>query len=137
MGVSYGGSMGGYGPDASTGMGGLLSFMDSWPTWASTLTMILGVLFLGWLAGKMIGRIYASIKYPDPNKPQILSAKQKMIFIAMLVVVVGMVYFALKPEDMSADMLPGEDSSMSQSGGSTSGRRGSGNKIMGGAVMIG
>ena len=89
-------------------MGGVLSFMDSWPAWAVTLATLLIIVVCGWVIGKIVGTVYATIKFPDPNKTQIFSPKQKVVFLSVIALVVGMIYFALQPEKPIDDML-GDD----------------------------
>ncbi len=93
--------------DSGHGFTGILSFMNSWPDWAVTLMTIAAIIIGGYILGKIIGSIYASIKYPDPDKPQIFTSKQKIGFLCIAVLVSGLIYFALKPpvEELPEDMM--------------------------------
>ena len=82
MGVSFGMGMG---PDMGMGNGMmmekenfLMSFIHSLPMWAQGLLLAVTVIALAWAAGIIIGKLYASVKYPDPEKPALINPLLKI-----------------------------------------------------------
>jgi hypothetical protein len=122
MGMSAGGMVmgGGYDMGGSGGVTGI-GFIDSaldWvlnqPSWLSALIFTTVTVLVAFIAGKIIGRIYISIRYPNPDKPQYLSPKQKLIVLAAgAVILVSLMGAFMKeeaselPVDGSMDMDPG------------------------------
>lgn len=62
--------------------------------WIS-IAWIAGGLFGSLAIGLIIGRIVASLKYPNPDKPQIFTTRQALIVLAAVVVAVGLIIFAV------------------------------------------
>jgi len=103
-GVSDGGSA------AGESTGGILSFMSTLPPWLSAIITIAALILLAWIAGIIVGKIYAGIRYPDPGKPSIFSAKQKVLFLGVAVAVIFLLFTTLsKSNDPSGGMLPSDE----------------------------
>ena len=82
MGVSIGMGMG-PGMGMGSGMmmeeeGFFMSFIHSLPMWAQGLLLAVTVIILAWIAGIIIGKLYASVKYPDPEKPALINPLLKI-----------------------------------------------------------
>lgn len=134
MRISRGYAGGGMSGGTGTGEGaeGIFSFMSTLPPWLSTIITIGALILLAWVVGVIVGKLYASIKYPDPNKPSVFSAKQKVIFLGVAVAVVVLLYTTLtKTEDPSGGMLP-SDGGPAIGGDSIGG----GGPIKGGGMVI-
>lgn len=115
----YGGGGGAGGMD---GMGGMdeagitgIGFIDSainWvlalPGWLSALVIAAVILCTAAVCGWIIGRIYISIRYPNPEKPQYLSPLQKIIVIVVAVAVVSMLMNSLLETNEPDMMVDGD-----------------------------
>lgn len=101
--VMGGGGMGGMGgmDGMSDGTGGnfITNYLDTLPPWASALVYTLAILLAAWIAGIILGKIYASIRFPDPEKHSVLSPKMKAIFLALIVVVSFILYRSIAKQD--------------------------------------
>ena len=85
IGGMNGGSMGsdGMGDPSMMGMGEtgegiLMTFFHSLPSWAQGLLTAAAVIALAWIAGIILGKLYASVKYPDPEKPALINPLLKI-----------------------------------------------------------
>jgi len=75
----------------------------------TVLKYILITLVGGVALGAIGGFIYAGIKYPNPNKKALFTAKQKIIFMVIGVISVALIVFAFakKPKDNGDMMVDG------------------------------
>lgn len=105
----YIGGVPGGGAAAGEGGEGILSFMSTLPPWLSAIITIAALILLAWIAGVIVGKIYAGIKYPDPGKPSIFSAKQKVLFLGVAVAVIFLLFTTLSKTNDPQDMLPSDD----------------------------
>lgn len=54
------------------------------PFWAQTLISIAAVIIAAAIAGMIVGKLYAMVKYPDPESNSPVSPKIKVAFICLL-----------------------------------------------------
>ena len=107
--VSYGGYDGMSGTGVEGGMlDGIKSVLATFPTWLSTLIIAVVILGLAALVGMIIGKIVGNILYPDPEKQSILSRRQKLVCLGMLVAAFAVAIFALvyEPQPQMGEELP-------------------------------
>ena len=102
---SMGGSMGG-GMDPS-GMGGdqgniISQLVAKLPAPAQVLVQILLVVAAAAIVGCIIGKLYAMVRYPDPEKQQIISPKLKVLFICILAACCVWLYTTMTREEPPA-----------------------------------
>ena len=95
------------------GSGGLIDSLKAklsfLPEPAAILVIAAGVILLAMLVGFIGGKIVGSILYPDPDKPSILSKKQKFAVLGGVVAAIAVTLFALTytpPVDAGEDALP-------------------------------
>ena len=93
---------------ASDMMGDMSGMGDTGTPVSTILKYIAFTLLGGIVLGIIGGKIYASFKYPDPNKRSVLSNKMKLILSGVMVVAIGLIVFALtfKPAPKVDDSLP-------------------------------
>ena len=96
-------AMGGYGDmgmmGGSTAGTGLIDSLKTklsfLPEWAAVLVIavmvILAAMLVGWIGGKIVG----SILYPEPDKPSLLSKKQKFMVLGGAIAAIALTIFAL------------------------------------------
>ena len=86
IGMGMGGAGGGMDPSAmGQDQGNIISqLLAKLPEPAQVLVQILLVVAAAAIVGFIIGKLYAMIKYPDPEKQQIISPKLKVLFICVL-----------------------------------------------------
>lgn len=110
--VMGGGGMGGIDPSAGeTGSNFITNYLATLPPWASALVYTLVILAAAWIAGIFLGRIYASIRYPDPEKHSVLPPKVKAVFLALMVIVSIILYQTIsKTDEPNADSIGGDSS---------------------------
>lgn len=107
---SMGGSMGG-GMDPS-GMGGdqgniISQLVAKLPAPAQVLVQILLVVAAAAIVGCIIGKLYAMVRYPDPEKQQIISPKLKVLFICILAACCVWLYTIMTHEETPPLADPG------------------------------
>ncbi len=104
--VMGGGGMGGTGgmDGMSDGAGGnfITNYLETLPPWASALVYTLAILLAAWIVGIILGKAYASIRFPDPEKHSVLSPKMKAVFLALIVVVSLVLYRSIAKQDEPA-----------------------------------
>ena len=95
------------------GSGGLIDSLKAklsfLPEPVAILAIAAGVILLAMLVGFIGGKIIGSILYPDPDKPGILSKKQKFAVLGGVVAAIAVTLFALTytpPVDTGDDALP-------------------------------
>ena len=95
------------------GSGGLIDSLKAklsfLPEPVAILAIAAGVILLAMLVGFIGGKIIGSILYPDPDKPSILSKKQKFAVLGGVVAAIAVTLFALTytpPVDTGDDALP-------------------------------
>ena len=95
------------------GSGGLIDSLKAklsfLPEPVAILVIAAGVILLAMLVGFIGGKIIGSILYPDPDKPSILSKKQKFAVLGGVVAAIAVSLFALTytpPVDTGDDALP-------------------------------
>lgn len=110
---------GGYGGDVVSEQepGAVSQLLAGLPAWASALLVTVGVLIAAAVVGMIIGKMYASIRYPDPEKQGILSPKIKVLFLCILAACAFWLYSALTKQDDEVLPVGGESSSYAQEGG--------------------
>lgn len=86
VGVRMGGGVSGGMDGAGMGeQGNIISqLLAKLPEPAQVLVQILLVVAAAAIVGFIIGKLYAMIKYPDPEKQHIISPKLKVLFICIL-----------------------------------------------------
>lgn len=95
------------------GSGGLIDSLKAklsfLPEPVAILVIAAGVILLAMLVGFIGGKIIGSILYPDPDKPSILSKKQKFAVLGGVVAAIAVTLFALTYTplvDTGDDALP-------------------------------
>ncbi len=86
--------------------GFIMSFFHKLPIWGQGILAAGLVIALAWIAGIIIGRLYASVKYPDPEKPALINPILKIGLSAAVVVCGFWIFFSFtKPSapDMPVD----------------------------------
>lgn len=81
------------------------------PLPAQVLLQILIIVAAAAVVGIIIGKMYASIKYPDLEKQHIIPPKIKVAFICVLAICCALLYGAMTREDMPLNG-PGKDEQM-------------------------
>ncbi|MFV0496828.1 MAG: hypothetical protein ACK5L0_01475 [Candidatus Fimivivens sp.] len=90
--------------------GALAQFMDKLPEPVQVLLQIFLVVLIAAVIGLVIGKMYASIKYPDPEKHHIISPKLKVLFICILAACCFWLYTAMTREETTElEPNPGEE----------------------------
>ncbi|MEG1773868.1 MAG: hypothetical protein RR320_03325 [Oscillospiraceae bacterium] len=137
------GMMGSAGMDGMDGAGGmngmeqtgkLQQLFEGLPTWASALVITLAVLAVAAALGWVFGKLYASIRYPDPEKHSVLSAPVKVIFLVVLAVCTVWLYFTMFKNDPDTLSVDGSSSMIEGEGGG--GNAGGGGAIGGGGMIM-
>ncbi len=115
--MGYGIAMGGDGMDgAAMGeKGNMLSqLVDKLPAPVQVLLHILLVVAVAAVVGMIVGKMYASIKYPDPEKHHIISPKLKVLFICILAACCVWLYTTMTREEPPATDPGTEEGQMSE-----------------------
>lgn len=127
----YGGGM-----DMGMGMGEeagkLQQLIDKLPPWASALLTTLAVLAAGAVIGVLLGRLYASVRYPDPEKQTAIHPLVRVIFLCVLTLCAVTLYRTLTQSE--AEIPHGEESSVGAEGDMDMASNGGGG-TRGGVVM--
>jgi|GEM_PF-6450136 len=85
----------------------LLQMIEELPFWAQSLISIAAVVVLAAIAGMIIGKLYAMVKYPDPEKHSAVSPKIKVAFIVLLALCCWWLYSTMMEENKPKDELAG------------------------------
>ena len=110
-GMVGGGGMSGDMGGGMTGVGWIDSAIDwilALPPWMSATLITAIVLLAAALCGWIIAKIYLSIRFPNPEKPQYLSPIQKVVVLVIGVVIVTMLMNSLLDTGESDMMVNGE-----------------------------
>mgnify|MGYP006970864643 CR=1 FL=1 len=62
----------------------LVQFYLSLPLWGQALVRTFGVILAAAVLGMLVGKFYASVRYPDPEKTGALSPKVRAVFLVVL-----------------------------------------------------
>lgn len=62
----------------------LLDMIEKLPFWAQTILSILVIIAVAAVAGHIVGRMYAMVRYPDPEKQGVVHPVIKLVFICLL-----------------------------------------------------
>lgn len=94
----------------------LTQLMAKLPAPAQVLVHILLVVAAAAVVGMIVGKMYASIKYPDPEKHHIIPPKLKVLFICILAACCVWLYTTMtREEPKPSETDPGMGESESQS----------------------
>lgn len=101
--------------------GGMLTqLMAKLPESVQVLLHVLIVVLIAAVIGVIVGKMYAAIKYPDPEKHHIISPKLKVLFICILAACCFWLYTTMtreKPPATEPGTEEGQPESSSQEGG--------------------
>lgn len=92
---------------------GLAKLVADLPMWAQTIISILVVVAVAAVVGYIVGKMYSSIKYPDPEKQSVISPKIKVAFICILALCCFWLYTTMMKQK---DPQPQEGEGISESG---------------------
>ena len=100
----------------------LSQLMAKLPAPAQVLLNILVVVAIAAVVGMIVGKMYASIKYPDPEKNHIISPKLKVLFVCILAACCVWLYTTMtreepKPPEADPDIGESQSSEPSPDGG--------------------
>ena len=88
----------------------LLQMIEELPFWAQSILGIIAVVIAAAIAGMIVGKLYAMVKYPDPEKQSAISPKIKVAFIVLLAACCWWLYSTMmeenKPKDDIAENAP-------------------------------
>lgn len=83
--------------------GGMLTqLMAKLPEPVQVLLHVLIVVLIAAVIGAIVGKMYAAIKYPDPEKHHIISPKLKVLFICVLAACCFWLYTTMTREEPPA-----------------------------------
>ena len=116
MRVSRGMGMGSAAAEVSGGSK-FAELLSELPLWAQSLISILLVIAVAAVAGMVIGKLYAMVKYPDPESNSAVSPKIKVAFICLLALCCWWLFVTMT-EEQKAGELPPEDQLPAVMGGS-------------------
>lgn len=111
-----GGMVGGGGGGAMEAMGGestnaVLAFIAGLPAWAQAIINILIVAAAAAIIGMVIGKMYASVRYPDPEKHHLVHPVVRLVFICLIAACSIWLFVSMtkQPEPDDALLNPGEE----------------------------
>ena len=85
----------------------LMQFYMSLPEWGQALARTLIVILAAALIGMVLGRLYASVRYPDPEKSSAISPKLRVLFLAVLLVCGFWLYRSMTKKDEPVEPVDG------------------------------
>ena len=85
----------------------LLQMIEELPFWAQSILSILAVVAAAAIAGMIIGKLYAMVKYPDPEKHSAVSPKIKVAFIVLLAACCWWLFSTMMEENKPKDEIAG------------------------------
>ena len=86
------------------------------PFWAQSIISILLVIAAAAVVGFIVGKLYAMVKYPDPENHSPVSPKIKVAFICLLALCCWWL-FSTMMDEQKGDDLPGGHMGMEASAG--------------------
>jgi len=89
--------------------GKLSQMMAELPGWAQSIISILIVVAIAAVAGMVIGKLYAMVKYPDPEKHSAVSPKIKVAFICLLALCCWWLFSTMMSENEPEEPAGGEE----------------------------
>lgn len=95
------------------GLNPVMQFYLSLPEWGQALVRTLLVILAAALIGMVLGKLYASVRYPDPEKTGALSPRMRVLFLVVLVLCGVWLYRTITRKDEPEEPLPGEEFSSS------------------------
>ena len=87
----------------------VMQFYLSLPEWGQALTRTLLVILAAALIGKILGSLYASIRYPDPEKTGALSPRMRALFLVVLVLCGVWLYRTITKKEEPGEPVMGEE----------------------------
>ncbi len=85
----------------------LVQMIEELPFWAQSILSILAVVIAAAIVGAVIGKLYAMVKYPDPEKHSAVSPKIKVAFIVLLALCCWWLFSTMMEENEPKDELAG------------------------------
>ncbi|MBR2328519.1 MAG: hypothetical protein IKA58_01360 [Clostridia bacterium] len=79
------------------------------PLWAQSIISILLVIAAAAVVGFIVGKLYAMVKYPDPENHSPVSPKIKVAFIVLLALCCWWLYSTMMEENKPKDDIAGND----------------------------
>ena len=76
----------------------IADMISALPAWAQTAVSILAIIAAAAVAGWVVGKLYAMVKYPDPEKQGVVSPKIKVAFICLLAICCAWLYTTMMKE---------------------------------------
>ena len=116
--------------------GGIIAqFMAKLPTELQVVLNILAVVVIAAIVGKIIGNMYSSVKYPDPEKNPIISPKLRVLFTCILAACCIWLFATMTQKNTETPQPeePGTEQGMPESSDSSDGEF---NGAAGGGVVI-
>ena len=117
MRVSRGMGMGSAAAEVSGGSK-FAELLSELPLWAQSLISILLVIAVAAVAGMVIGKLYAMVKYPDPESNSAVSPKIKVAFICLLALCCWWLFSTMMDEQKGDDIGPESQMGIHAPGGS-------------------
>lgn len=115
-GISMGNMMDGAGMEEKGNL--FTQLMAKLPAPVQVLLHILLVVAVAAVIGMIVGKMYASIKYPDPEKHHIISPKLKVLFICILAACCFWLYTTMTREEPPEIDSGGEEQQQEPQNGS-------------------
>ena len=85
----------------------LMQMLEELPFWAQSLISIAVVVIVAAVVGVIVGKLYAMVKYPDPEKHSAVSPKIKVAFIVLLAACCWWLYSTMMEENNPKDEIAG------------------------------
>ena len=102
--------------EASTGSK-FTEMLNELPAWAQSIISILIVIAAAAVVGFIVGKLYAMVKYPDPENNSPVSPKIKVAFICLLALCCWWLFSTMMDEQKGDKLNPGEQFGMHAPGG--------------------
>lgn len=92
----------------------IFDMIEKLPLWAQTIVGILFLIAASAIVGHIVGRMYAMVRYPDPEKQGVVHPVIKLIFICLLAGCCAWLYMTAMKQNEPADELNGEIGAQSE-----------------------